>query len=401
MTDQALLEDFVRRGSAQAFRAIVARYAGLVRASARRQVRDDHVADDVTQAVFIVLARRAASIRDAGVLPAWLIKTTCFASRDALKLEARRRRHEQKAAEMAPTQIQPHDPDFADLAPALDAALAKLKTADRNIVARRYLQQQTVEEIAVELHMSDAAVRKRLSRAMPKLRAYLSRQGVTMSIAALTAAMLSAPPATADAATIDSAADAALAAAEGATVAASAASIAAAAFGRLRLARLAAAMALLLMLTLLGGAVFALQRGGPTARATVPLGPKIKVGVMVSDYTATGPTGQHMGTGFGGLNVGLQKLDDPRFERYAIIEPGTAHAGRVPEIIQRYFAPGRVIDGSNVEQLRALDVIACFNVVNMRDDVLDAVIVVVRDDGVGVLNQVSTGCNRPGLTEPV
>src|SRR5688500_8962348 len=171
MTDQALLEEFVRSGSAQAFRALVARYAGLVRASALRQVRDQHVADDVTQAVFIVLARRAATIRDAAVLPAWLIRTAHFASRDARKLEARRRKHEQKAAEMAPSRIESSaDPnrDFADLAPALDAALAKLKTADRNIVTRRYLQQQSVEAIAAELKMTEAAVRKRLSRAMPK-----------------------------------------------------------------------------------------------------------------------------------------------------------------------------------------------------------------------------------------
>src|SRR5687768_15201341 len=117
MTDQALLEEFVRSGSAQAFRGLVARYVGLVRASALRQVRDHHVADDVTQAVFIVLARRASTIRDATVLPAWLIKTTCFASRDALKLEARRRKYEQKAAEMAPKQIDPvaDEPEFADV----------------------------------------------------------------------------------------------------------------------------------------------------------------------------------------------------------------------------------------------------------------------------------------------
>src|SRR5438046_2185677 len=91
MTDQALLDEYVRSGCGEAFGGLVERYAGLVRAGARRQVHDDeHLADDVTQAVFIVLARRAGTIRDAAVLPAWLIKTTYFAWRDAMKLEARR-----------------------------------------------------------------------------------------------------------------------------------------------------------------------------------------------------------------------------------------------------------------------------------------------------------------------
>src|SRR6266704_753753 len=105
MSDQALLDEYVRSGSGEAFGGLVERYAGLVRAGARRQCHgDEHLADAVTQAVFIVLARRAGTIRDAAVLPAWLIKTTYFASRHALKLEARRRKHEQKAAEMNPTQ---------------------------------------------------------------------------------------------------------------------------------------------------------------------------------------------------------------------------------------------------------------------------------------------------------
>src|SRR2546430_10869555 len=93
-SDQALLSEYLRAGSGEAFRALVERYAGLVRAGARRQVRDEHLADDVTQAVFIVLARRAATLRDASVLPAWLIRAAHFASRDALKQQARRKKHE-------------------------------------------------------------------------------------------------------------------------------------------------------------------------------------------------------------------------------------------------------------------------------------------------------------------
>src|SRR5438034_11714051 len=70
MTDADALHQYAHNGSAQAFRELVTRYTGLAYAAARRQLRGDaHLAEDVTQAVFIVLARRAGSIRDPAVLP--------------------------------------------------------------------------------------------------------------------------------------------------------------------------------------------------------------------------------------------------------------------------------------------------------------------------------------------
>jgi len=170
---------------------------------------------------------------------------------------------------------------------------------------------------------------------------------------------------------------------------------------RARLARAAAVIAMFLVLALVGGAGYALQRGGNTTSnpAAPPAEQKIKLGIMLSDYTMTGPAGAHMGQGFGGLNIGLQRTDDPRFERFAIIEPGTANNASIATMIKRFFPAGNVIDGSRPDELRKLDVIACFSATNMHDDVLDAMIEVVRDDGRGLLSQVSTGCNRPGLSE--
>src|SRR3954447_14606869 len=107
MDDAELLRQYVETGSHEAFRALVAKHLGLVYATALRQVRDKHMAEDVSQAVFIVLARKAKTLRRERVLAAWLMSTAKFASRDAIKAQMRRRKYETRAAEMMPTSYEP------------------------------------------------------------------------------------------------------------------------------------------------------------------------------------------------------------------------------------------------------------------------------------------------------
>jgi RNA polymerase sigma factor (sigma-70 family) len=196
--DGTLLEQFVATGSQQAFALLVRRHVDLVYAAARRRVRalggDSALADDVTQAVFMILARRAATVRTrgrAGVLPAWLLSTTRYAATNAVTLETRRRRHEQGAAVMkrlsadaAPPPGEIPDP-LESLSPSLDDALAKLGEPDRAAVAMRFLEGRSFREVGAALGASVEAAQMRVARALGKLRAFFGRRGVTIEAAAL------------------------------------------------------------------------------------------------------------------------------------------------------------------------------------------------------------------------
>src|SRR4029079_19126693 len=105
--------------------------------------RDRHLAEEITQAVFVILARKAGSIRDAGHLPGWLIRTTRYAAMNALKGESRRGRRESEAAGMAPDSYaadESEDTARTELLAALDEQLASLGEADRTALALRFFE---------------------------------------------------------------------------------------------------------------------------------------------------------------------------------------------------------------------------------------------------------------------
>jgi DNA-directed RNA polymerase specialized sigma24 family protein len=92
--DMALVREYAAHQSEPAFATLVARYLNLVYSAALRQVGDAHLAAEITQTVFIILARKAASLNRKTILPGWLYRTTRFVAADALKQLRRRQRRE-------------------------------------------------------------------------------------------------------------------------------------------------------------------------------------------------------------------------------------------------------------------------------------------------------------------
>jgi RNA polymerase sigma factor (sigma-70 family) len=184
------LTAYVTDRSHDAFAQIVRDFGGMVHAAARRQVGDAHLAEDVTQAVFILLARRAHTIRSSQQIPGWLIKTTYFVSRDALKQKWRREKHEKKAATMTPAQmtVDSHSEQIEQIQKFLDAALARLRGRDRDLIVSRFLRGQSLVELSTAMNASEGSIRKRLERALAKLREHLSRNGVHAAPPTLAAA---------------------------------------------------------------------------------------------------------------------------------------------------------------------------------------------------------------------
>lgn len=182
-TDGQLLAQF-NRGSQPAFTQLVGRHLDWVYAAARRMVDDPHVAEDVAQTVFLILARKAASLERSESVGAWLFQVTRFTCLQALRSARRQRHHERKAAAMAQTSYVPEDAP-GELAAVLDEAVSKLGVRDRAAVVMRFYERKSFAEMAAVMKVSEDGARKRLVRATDKLRDRLRRRGMTVESGAL------------------------------------------------------------------------------------------------------------------------------------------------------------------------------------------------------------------------
>lgn len=187
--DQSLLREFAVAQSEPAFATLVERHIGLVHASALRRVGNEHLAGEITQAVFILLARKAAGLSPRIVLPGWLHETTRFTARRWLRSQMRRRTHESEASMQSQLDRIDTAEVWRQLAPHLEAAMARLGERDRTLLALRFYENLTGAEAATLLGMREAAARKRTHRALEKLRRFFLAQGVTSTTTGIAGAM--------------------------------------------------------------------------------------------------------------------------------------------------------------------------------------------------------------------
>ena len=188
LEDHELLAHYVHTESDSAFSALVERYVNLVYSAALRFTGNSHHAEEISQAVFIILARKAGGLPRDTVLSGWLYQTARFTAANFLKSEIRRQNREQEAY-MNSTSNDSEMASWAQIAPLLDHAMGQLNEKDRNAIVLRFFENKTAQEIATVLKLNDAAAYKRTARALDKLRKFFNQNGVTLSVAVLTTAI--------------------------------------------------------------------------------------------------------------------------------------------------------------------------------------------------------------------
>lgn len=189
LDDQPLLRRYAAEGSEAAFGELVGRYVNLVYSAALRRVGGDaQRAQDVAQLVFTDLARKAGSLPSGVVLAGWLHRATRYAAAELLRTERRRQAREREAAAMHALSSEP-TPDWNQIRPLLDAALDRLSRTHRDALVLRYFEERSLAEVGQVLGLDEDAARKRVSRALDKLRADLVRRGVRTTAGALSTAI--------------------------------------------------------------------------------------------------------------------------------------------------------------------------------------------------------------------
>ena len=176
--DRELLRQYVRENSDEAFAALVSRHVNLVYSAALRKTGNPVAAEEVTQAVFVILAKKANGLMRHTALSGWLYQAARLTAANFLRTEIRRTRREQEAY-MQSLSNQTEPEIWPQIMPLLEDAMGRLGEKDRNALALRFFEGKSFQEIGAAFGMSENAARKRTNYALEKLRTYFSQCGVT------------------------------------------------------------------------------------------------------------------------------------------------------------------------------------------------------------------------------
>lgn len=196
-SDWQLLRDYVEHGSQAAFASLVKRHINFVYSTCLREVRNAALAEDVTQVVFLILARKAPGLRESGAFSGWLYQTSRFACKNAMRQELNRQRHEQDLLDevmahevMAEAKNPTPNADWALIEDLLHDALSHLNANQRSVILLRFFEGKSVREVAESLGITEKTAEGRLTRALDKMRRYFASFGYKVSVIALATLLL-------------------------------------------------------------------------------------------------------------------------------------------------------------------------------------------------------------------
>ena len=190
--DAELLQAYAQNRSESAFTELVQRHIDLVYSAALREAHGDaSLAEDITQGVFVELAKKASSLVRHPALAGWLYTCVRRMAANLHRSEERRQRREEEAQTMNELlSSEPSEPVWRQVQPVLDDAMHELNERDRTAVVLRFFEERSLKEVGLALGINENAARMRVDRALEKLQTLLAKRGITSTASGLAAAIV-------------------------------------------------------------------------------------------------------------------------------------------------------------------------------------------------------------------